>query len=1200
MSFEDFDIKKEDEARTEIVTSLDKNMFVEAGAGAGKTFLIVERITSMLKHDYWPGEIVVITFTNAAAEELRGRITKRVRKESLNNEKLKKKLSHLDEMNISTIHSFCNVLLKEQSIVAGLPIDISIIDEKEAKKIKYKYLNQYLAKLSEKEWEKLCTGGKIQKKTVREYIEYLYMNLLKQPDNVNVILGNTASAESLLLFVQKMNGIVKMEETIERIERINQKILEVVNGLILDQEKKYASFKDLSNEEKLFNKSFKSYYDLVIEKQKIVEANNLFYEAFLKPGAELSYIKKSASSKIIDKDKLGKADKEITDFIKNEYSEDIKLTGGKKISDVEKAIDDIFINNSKLEMCRHAIKAAELYKENVPRSLVTNDKLLQLTRDLVCNEADDRACRFFATKYKCFFVDEFQDTDGIQADFIYRLASDLDSKDPEKLRDGALFVVGDPKQSIYRFRGAQPEVYFQIKERMQKQENAVVFELKKNFRTNETLIEWINKKFEEADGVDGYGNNEMDNIMYIVDENHKYMPMMPVKKVAPAEDKLLVGAYRWDAADSYVEVVSSDESKDDSKKPKYISNKYNLQDDVKDVVQLIQHLIYDGFMITDYDKNSNPFPRKIKPEDILLITHGKDNMNEYLTSLKKCGFSVEFDGKSFLKKDVMLQVYCRIYKHLINPKDRFFRMAAKEAVRVTKLCKNDKEFDLYVDYLLDSLRKGCQGMSPFGVAEYLEKQLSALVMKDTGISYIEMNTSLTHIRQMIEYLFRNEHGNGMSIIEAMEEYISSEIEHELSLEENSNSIRFMNLHKTKGLEGKIVIIADREGMHWQKKLADYRKDNDYYPGYKKGNDIWSTAFADSNLEAEFVAEGKAEFHRLEYVAVTRAEQVVIFMNNIKSGGIFANRVFRKSIGTISDGFDYKLSELPSLKEKCCQEYASEREVEGTTYEVKGDSYTILGTEDTDSRKKSLYEKQSPSGLELPNSKRVIRRSVIKDSSSEGFTLEGEKSSSMKRPMDNHVGNTLHRTMELLVERYASAKSEDDLMRLVDHCVTQAIYENKKDLCFSKKYTLEEVREFILQCGYSFIQWWKSEENGLLSNLDSIYTELPFSYFDSIENNQCVFMKGNADLIVKKKDGSVLLFDYKSDNDYLIPERKIGDVFLEKYGPQLAVYRKTITKLMGAEQEQIKVYIISFSQKDTNGKVYTDKTVRLRCTEINLD
>ena len=75
-----------------------------------------------------------------------------------------------------------------------------------------------------------------------------------------------------------------------------------------------------------------------------------------------------------------------------------------------------------------------------------------------------KARAYFAKKISCLYVDEFQDTDHIQEEFIWKLCTT--KEDENKLRDGVLFLVGDPKQSIYRFRGAEPEVYFYAKEKM--------------------------------------------------------------------------------------------------------------------------------------------------------------------------------------------------------------------------------------------------------------------------------------------------------------------------------------------------------------------------------------------------------------------------------------------------------------------------------------------------------------------------------------------------------------------------------------------------------------------------------------------------------------------------------------------------------------------------------------------------------------
>ena len=93
------------------------------------------------------------------------------------------------------------------------------------------------------------------------------------------------------------------------------------------------------------------------------------------------------------------------------------------------------------------------------------------------------------------------------------------------------------------------------------------------------------------------------------------------------------------------------------------------------------------------------------------------------------------------------------------------------------------------------------------------------------------------------------------------------------------------------------------------------------------------------------------------------------------------------------------------------------------------------------------------------------------------------------------------------------------------------------------------------------------------------------------------MKGNADLIITKEDGSAVLIDYKSDHDYCVPEEDIQGVFKEKYGPQLSVYKKIINRLLKIPEDKISSYIISFSQKDCEGTVYEDTSIRVRCTEI---
>ena len=128
---------KEREIRESIVRDFDNNMFVEAGAGAGKTQLIVDRIIGQLKSgEYEPKDIVVITFTNKAANELLERIINGLRDaiykaSDVDKNRLEDALKRIEDMNISTIHSFCYKLLQENCFAAKLPVGITLLEEKE-------------------------------------------------------------------------------------------------------------------------------------------------------------------------------------------------------------------------------------------------------------------------------------------------------------------------------------------------------------------------------------------------------------------------------------------------------------------------------------------------------------------------------------------------------------------------------------------------------------------------------------------------------------------------------------------------------------------------------------------------------------------------------------------------------------------------------------------------------------------------------------------------------------------------------------------------------------------------------------------------------------------------------------------------------------------------------------------------------------
>ena len=142
-------------------------------------------------------------------------------------------------------------------------------------------------------------------------------------------------------------------------------------------------------------------------------------------------------------------------------------------------------------------------------ALLDFDDLLHHARDLIKNNGAVR--KALADRYSHILVDEFQDTDPVQAEIIWRLAGEGDPSSPwheHAIRPGALFLVGDPKQAIYRFRGADVQTYLVAKRALSERDPASVLEISANFRAREPILEYVNKHFEgmlnEAQGQPGF------------------------------------------------------------------------------------------------------------------------------------------------------------------------------------------------------------------------------------------------------------------------------------------------------------------------------------------------------------------------------------------------------------------------------------------------------------------------------------------------------------------------------------------------------------------------------------------------------------------------------------------------------------------------------------------------------------------------
>lgn len=1074
----------EDAKRKDIIERLEDNVFVEAGAGAGKTTLIVSRIINQLKAGILPSAIVVITFTNAAAEELRSRITKRVReacKESsltpLELENLEKAVLYLDLMNISTIHSFCFKLLQERIFDAKLPMDVTLMEEEENGAQLERFFQKWSSDLDGQDWQQIeATGDK--KYQALERMKSMFMSICELPEETVITYDATAATFK----GEALAKTLAMEFANLLCDKLEQALGKT--GLTIN-----------TLPEANLSKTGKDILKLLLQPE--IDYLQVLYWANKKSSNKSKFLK------VTKKEQAQGVDVAALDGECREWAEETK-------GDIIQNLLDQKEKSKYTLYLTYAIKAREKYRANRPLGRVSNDDLLQKTHTLVCTSKEARD--YFASKIHCIYVDEFQDTDHIQEEFIWQLASV--EGDPTQLRPGALFVVGDPKQSIYRFRGAEPQVYFSTKAKMEKLSNAKVYCLDYNFRSNEKIISWVNEEFAKKELCSG-GYRDM--------IHQKGLPTN-----IPAN--MLAGVYYYHAPNSLT----------------------SMEADIKALADFIYKLVHNDYYICDYDDKHQPFVRRITYSDFLVLCYSKKEMSGYLNALNQYGIPVHITGEIPLAGHRALNCYVRLFDYLTHPSDYLKRAGARECLQ-----KNG----YYQEELLSWLVQEVRNMNASGVAEYLLQHPELMLPVNHSLSEAQMLSVQTKLQQMVESVLGAQYNHDKSLAQSFWKYNEKVLERELSLEESPNAVRFMNVHKAKGLEGNIVIMTKRKENFTFRESA-YREDNRYYPvctnGY--GSTEWSAYHDMADIYKKADKEDAQERARLEYVAATRAKQVFVVMNLIGGCPMF---------------LDYKI--MNDNKSNTVEKIIDD----GKAIQINAASPVTHTFEDKKAKMPvvPIYNRYKPSDFEGSSATKQAVYNALKEG--------GGKTS--KRPKGNIFGNAMHRSLELLVERWSVdfSTAPDRLDAYITMSVEQALKEDVENIRPEDK---EIYKVYLLKMLKSFATWASGEQ--LFTEALAVYTEMPFCYFEKelLVKDETLpgWMNGTADLVIQDKSGDYWVLDYKSDRDVNMTEDQFVKALEEKYSGQLQQYRYAVSRLFDVPEEKVRLKLISFRGEEE---------LPVRCTEI---
>ncbi|MBI5630571.1 MAG: UvrD-helicase domain-containing protein [Elusimicrobia bacterium] len=435
--------------RSRALEALGSNLVVEAGAGTGKTTLLIGRILALLEgrpdREALPMDsLVVLTFTEKAAGELKWRLADELSKIAAAGAPAwaQKALEELEKAQIGTIHSFAAHLLRLYPVEAGVDPDFTV-DE-----------GDFFDELFEAEWSRWLDRelGEAAPRP-QAWLDILALASLEDLE----ILARELSSEGLDL------SLVGKPQ--KRVAAWLEEAAEALSGM--------ASRNPLPHRS---SKIAESLGDLTGRLRALAEAHRGPSPAALKPP---------------DSRPLGKSA-----WPKNwDHAGQALYERARKIAERTSPQEEALVRRA----CALVEPfASALRREYRRRGFISFDGLLRWARDLVRDRLPVR--EELKKRYKALLIDEFQDTDPLQGEILLFLA-EAEGRAARRWEDvelgpGRLFVVGDPKQSIYRFRGADIAAYQRFTERVLSGPMALSCDLQANFRSDLGLLEPVNAIFE--------------------------------------------------------------------------------------------------------------------------------------------------------------------------------------------------------------------------------------------------------------------------------------------------------------------------------------------------------------------------------------------------------------------------------------------------------------------------------------------------------------------------------------------------------------------------------------------------------------------------------------------------------------------------------------------------------------------------------
>lgn len=839
------------EARDRIAHDLASTLIVEAAAGTGKTTALVERVLSLLRTGTATlRTLVAVTFTEKAAGEmklrLRTEIEKARRAATSDTERahLNRALAELEAAHIGTIHGFCADMLRERPVEAKVDPLFEVASESESERLYDEAFTRWFQDTLKEPGEGV---GRVLRRATRE----------RDQDGPRRALQKAGF------------GIIGQRDFPTPYERPDFDRAAAIDPL-LDKLRNLAAYAPKGFADSWLTKSLLEISRVISEIDRREGPRDYdAVEALLRTLARHKCWGWKGSGQWFNR----------AEGILRQHVIDERQAAKDELARVLDAADAdlaalLFrelwgVDDGKSPAERGVVRAYEELKARAGKLDFLD--LLALTRDLLVQNATVR--KELQKRFSHLLVDEFQDTDPLQAEILLLLAADdpsVGDADAVHVVPGKLFVVGDPKQSIYRFRRADVSLYESIKERLQAQ-GASVVHLRTSFRSAPSIQEFVNAAFTPLMKT----NAARSQAAYVPLAPHRPDPTGRPTVVAlpvPRPYSEFGRVTSWKIEESLPDAVGA-----------YIDWLVNVS----------------GWTVTE---RGSDVPVKLEARHVCLLfkrlqSFGNDVTRPYVRSLEVRRIPhVLVGGKSFHEREEVIAVRCAlgavewpddtmsVYAALHGP---FFALG-DDAILAFKhtqkhlhpLRKRDEakltELTRPVAQALDVLAQLHVGRNRRPIADTIARFLEA-TRAHAGIAiWPAGEQALGNILRVLDMARRFEQGYATSFrafVGRLDEDAERGGANEAPVvEEGTDGVRVMTVHRAKGLEFPVVILVDPTAN------ATFREPSRYVDAKRKLFAVPLCGAAPKELlerREELLEQDREEAVRLLYVATTRARELLV-------------------------------------------------------------------------------------------------------------------------------------------------------------------------------------------------------------------------------------------------------------------------------------------------------------------------------------